>query len=36
MVLIGGMALSEEVWFYWRKCVTVKASVEISYAQDTS
>jgi hypothetical protein len=23
VALFGGMALLEEVWFFWRKCVTV-------------
>ena len=34
MALLGGVALLEEVWPYWRKCVTVGAGFGVSYAQD--
>ena len=33
VALLGGVALLEWVWSYWRKCVTVKADFKVSYAQ---
>ena len=33
VALLGGVALSEWVWPCWRKCVTVGAGFEVSYAQ---
>ena len=31
VVLLGGMALLEEVWFYWRKYVMVEDGLGFSY-----
>lgn len=35
VVLSGGMALLKWMWPFWRKCVTVEASFEVTYAQVT-
>lgn len=35
MALLGGVALLEWIWLYWRKCASVGVSLEISYAQNT-
>ena len=35
MALLEGVALLEYVWPYWRKCITVEAGFEVSYAQAT-
>ena len=36
VALLGGVALLEWVWPCWRKCVTVGAGFEVSYAQAMS
>ena len=33
VALLGSMILSEWVWPYWRKCVTVGAGFDVSYSQ---
>ena len=33
VALLGGVALLEEVWPCWRKCVTVEVGFEVSYVQ---
>ena len=33
--ILGGIALLEKAWPSWRKCVTVVAGFEVSYARDT-
>ena len=35
MAVLEDVALLEYVWPYWRKCSTVEAGFEVSYAQAT-
>ena len=35
MAVLEDVALLEYVWPYWRKCITVEAGFEVSYAQAT-
>ena len=35
MALFGGVSLLEEMWFCWKKCVTVGAGLEVSDTQAT-
>ena len=33
VILLGGVALLEELWLCWKQCVIVEAGFEVSYAQ---